>query len=82
MVDAVKGLGEEGADILVRPSPKHYKCYKNKAKLIPIKEMLRCAKQQQRGGANAAFVYPRLIEIDANPVQQGQEIESQALQAE
>ena len=82
MVDAVKGMGEEGADILVRPSPKHYKCYKNKAKLIPIKEMLRCAKQQQPGGANAAFVYPRLIEIDANPVQQGEEIESQALQAE
>ena len=81
MVDAVKGMGKEGADVLVRPTPKHYKCYKNKAKLIPIKEMLRCAKQQQLEGANTACVYPSLIEFEANSAIQDQRLESQVLQA-
>ena len=82
MVDAVKGMGTKGADILVRPSPKHYKCYKNKAKLIPIKEILRCAKQRQSEGANAACVYPSLIEIDTNLALQDQELKFQALQTD
>ena len=81
MVDAVQGMGEQGADILARPCPKHYKCFKNKAKLIPIKEMLRCAKQQQSAGATAALIYPRLIEIEAGQGLQDQRLGSLALQA-
>ena len=81
MVDAVRGMGEEGADILARPSPKHYKCFKNKAKLIPIKEMLRCAKQQQSAGATAALIYPRLIEVEAGQGLQDQWLGFLTLQA-
>ena len=64
----------------MRPSPKHYKCFKNKAKLIPIKEMLRCAKQHRSAGATAALIYPSLIEIDAKQGKD-QRLESRALQA-
>lgn len=48
MLRAVQRMGKDGADISARPSPKHYKCSKNKGKLIFTEEILLSAKQQQK----------------------------------
>ena len=54
MVKAVADVGAGAADVFVRPSPKHYKCFKIRAKLAPIKELVRAVKRQQQEPGCAA----------------------------
>ncbi|KAL8441804.1 hypothetical protein Emed_007482 [Eimeria media] len=53
MGEAIEQMGKPEAEVLVRPAPKHYKCYKNKRKLIPIKQMLRDLRKREETAAES-----------------------------
>ncbi|CDJ47112.1 hypothetical protein EBH_0070750 [Eimeria brunetti] len=48
MASAVRRMGAERAAALVRPAPKRYKNFRNRGKLIPIKQLLKTLHQKEQ----------------------------------
>ncbi|CDJ47787.1 OSJNBa0042F21.10 protein, related [Eimeria brunetti] len=50
MASAVRRMGAERAAALVRPAPRKYKNFRNRGKLIPIKQLLKKLHQKEQDG--------------------------------
>ncbi|CDJ50932.1 OSJNBa0061C08.12 protein, related [Eimeria brunetti] len=50
MASAVRRMGAERAVALIRPAPKRYKDFRNRGKLIPIRQLLKTVRQKEQDG--------------------------------